>query len=443
MLPRFIIFLILIVFFLGSASFGLTLRESVEIALENGPEILAQTEKIKGAEGQVGQAFSGYLPSLKIEGEVGKDYRTPISYDLSVISPGAFFTLYPDEAANVTNYRAVLSQNLYMGGKLSSQLDIAKVGLEITKDELKRKKQELTYQVASAYYGVLHAQRLLELSLESKEFAQAHLDLVKNYFSLGRVPKADMLRAKVKVSGEDLRKIQAENQLDLVKIEFNNVLGREIEKEVLLEDMKFKASKKSLPSYKELLALAFEHRAERRVMSLQKRIGEKEISLAKSGYFPNLVLSGSTAKNITDYPDNSIRRDVDSWNVYGMLSWTVFDGLYTPNQIKVAQAGLAEVEVREKQVMNRITADVKASHLTFKAAELSIQAAQEEVEYAEENLKHAQEKYRKGVSGNIDLLEAQTSLSKAKTDLLFAESDLELAKARVNLAVGDEVFALY
>lgn len=432
--------MILITFFLSSASFGFTLQESVEIALENNPEILSQAEKIKGFEGQVGQAFSGFLPQFKIEGEYGKDYRTPVSYD---VMPGTSFTLYPDEAADVTSYRAVLSQNIFTGGKLTSQLDIAKVRLEIAKEELRRKKQELVYKVAAAYYNVLGSEKLVELSRESAEFAQAHLDRVKNYFSLGRVPKADMLRAKVKVAEEGLRKIQAGNQLDLSKVEFNNFLGREMEKEVLLEDMKFKASKKSLPNYKELLALAFGHRAEWRALSLQKRIGEKEISLAKSGYFPNLVLSGSTSKNITDYPDNNLKREVDSWNVYGMLSWTVFDGLNTPNQIKQAQAGLAEVEIREKQVANRIRADVKAAQLSFKAADLSIQGAQEEVEYAEENLKHAQEKYRKGVSGNIDLLDAQSALTKAKTDLLQAKFDFELAKAKINMAVGKEVFALF
>lgn len=446
MLPRFKIFLILIAFFVGSASFGLTLRESVEIALENNPEILAQTEKINGLESQVGQAFSGFLPELKIEGGLGKEHRTAVSYE---ILPGQDFILIPDEAAKVTNYRAILSQNLYTGGKLESRLDIARVRLIIAKEGLKRKKQELVYKVASAYYGVLRAKKLVDLSLESADVASAHLAQARAYYGLGRAPKADLLRAKVKVAQEELRKIQAVSELEMAQIELNAVLGREIEEPLLLKDMKFRASEVALPGSQELLFLAFKYRPEWEVFNLQKIIGERNIILARSGFLPNLILRGSISRSYLEYPEGSLNQQTtgvaesDSWNIYGMVTWTLFDGLKTPNKIREAQANLAEVKANERENENRIAAEVKQARLYFNAARLRIQGAKKEIEYAEENLKHAQEEYRKGVRGNIDFIEAQTSLTKAKTDLLNAESDHELAKVKINLAVGKEIFTLF
>ena len=135
MLPRSIIFFILIAFFLGSASFGLTLRESIELALENNPEILAQAERINKLESEVGQAFSGFLPELKIGGTYGRSYRTAVTYQLF----GEKFSLTPGEAGNVTIYSAKLSQKLFTGGKLESRLDIARVRVKIAEEESKRK----------------------------------------------------------------------------------------------------------------------------------------------------------------------------------------------------------------------------------------------------------------------------------------------------------------
>jgi len=448
MFRRLTKFLILIIFFLGSASFGLTLRESVEIALENNPEILAQAEGINKLESEADQAFSGFLPELKIEGTYGRSYRTGVSYELL---RGEKFTLTPDDAANVTIYGAKLSQNLYTGGKLESRLDIARVRVKIAEEELKRRKQELIYKVILAYYDVLQAKRLLDLSLESMDLTNAHLELVKSYYSLGRVPKADLLFTNVKFAEAEFRKIRTENELEAAKIEFNRILGREIEIPILFKEMDFGLQEAAPPSSQDLLSLAFEHRPEWKVLNFQKIIGERKIVLAQSEFAPDLILSGSISKSYLDYPETEAMAEEDAtgvadsfaWNIYGMLSWTIFDGLRTPNQIRGAQAELAEIKKYEREIENRIAAEIRQARLNLDAANLLIQVAQKEVEYAEENLALAQERYRKGVGGNVEFLEAQAALSKAKTDQLQAKADYELAKAKINLAVGKEVFALF
>ena len=439
--------MILIIFFLCSPSFGLTLRESIEIALENNPEILAQAERINKLESEVAQAFSGFLPELKIGGTYGRSYRTAVTYQLF----GEKLTLTPGEAGNVTIYNAKLSQNLFTGGKLESRLDIARVRVKIAEEESKRKQQELVYKVIRAYYNVLQAKSLLDLSLDSLELTSAHLELVKSYYSLGRVPKADLLLTKVKIAEVEFRKIKAQSELEEAKIAFNDVLGREIEEPVLFKEMDFSIKEATAPGSQDLLPLALEHRPEWKVLKFQEILGEREVVLAQFEFYSNLVLSGSISKSYFSYPesDEFIQEDTSgvsesfAWNIYGVLSWNIFDGLKTPNKVRGAQATLAEIKEYERKFENQIAAEVKQARFNLDAANLLRQVAEREVEYAEENLKHAQERYRKGVGANIDFLEAQTSLTKAKTDLLNAQSDYELAKARINLAVGKEVFALF
>jgi outer membrane protein TolC len=427
-------------FFIGSSSFALTLKEAIDSALKNNPGVLAQAERIKAVEGEVGQASSGFLPQLSLEGKLGIDYRTPISYD---VLPGTSFTLYPDETASVTGLRAVLSQNVYTGGRLDSRVEIVRLKREIAKEELKRKKQELVFEVASNYYGVSQAKKLLELSKESVEVTKAHLNQVKTYFNVGSVSRSDLLRAQVSVSENKLRKIKNQSELEIAKIKLNDVLGRDIKELVEIFDYPQETSARSLPTSAELLNLAYENRSEWMILGLQEKVGEGKVKLARAGHLPNFVLYGTASKNITNYSSASIKYDVNSWNVFGMLSWTAFDGLNTQNQIKEAQANLAEVQVFEKQTKNRIAAEVKEAELHFNSAKQRIKSANEEVKFADENLEQALEEYRRGVKSNIEYLEARRLLNNALAHLLSAETDLELAKARTNLAVGKPVFSIY
>lgn len=441
MLPsiiKSIIFSFFIVFFFIVPCSGLTLSESIKIALENNPEVLASREMVKAHEARVGQAFSGFLPQIKLEGELGKEYRTPVSYNIA----GTPFTLYPDEAATVVNYGALLSQNIYTGGRLNSQLDIAKVQQAVAREELLRKEQEVAYRTAQAFYDVRAKERMRALSREMLDLATAHLELAKKYCAVGRVPRSDLLRAQVKLAAEAINEIRARNELEVARVRFNEFLGRETGVPVSLDAAAQPEAGGVVPDQQELLATAYDNRPEWKTHRLQRSIGQSEIALARSDYLPSLALNGAISRSMTDYPANALRRDVDAWNIYGVVSWTLFNGMNTQNRVAEAQAGLSATQALEKRVAGRIAADVKTAHLYLGAARQRVEGARQEVIYAEENLKHALQKYRQGVGSNIEYIQAQTSLTEARTDLVQAEADLALARAGINFAVGKEIFTI-
>ena len=192
MYPRFAILLLLLFLCSGSACFGLTLRESIDICFKNNPEILAQGERIKAEESRVGQAFSAYLPTLRIEAQYGKTHQT---LALDNFFPGAVFSVLPDFNANMLYYGATFSQNIFSGGKLSNTLEMAQAKLEITKEELRKEKQELAFQVTTAFYNLLRAQRMLALEEEAIKIARAQLEHAENYANLGKSWRSDLLQA--------------------------------------------------------------------------------------------------------------------------------------------------------------------------------------------------------------------------------------------------------
>ncbi len=471
MFPRYIKFGILIAFFLSSTSYGLTLRESVEIALQNNPEMLAQTAKIKGSKSRVDQVISTFYPTIVVDGAYGRSYRTPIKYTYypsvettvtsevnvpwidvristeTTIKPISLES-YRDEPQTARNIGLAFSQRLYSGGKRIHQLRAAQASLRIAEEESRRKRQLLTYRVVEAYYGVVLRKKMLELALASEKIAQTHLDQALNYFRFGRISNADVLRARLRLAQERFNKIEAQNKLDEARVGLNEILGRKVDEAIEVEESKTENLPVSLPDPEELLLLALANRPEWEAYGYRKEIGIKNVEMARADFYPTLALNGSISKSYLD-PDTPPENETegilksDSWFLLGVFSWNVFDGFRTQNRVREAEAGLEEIRAYEEQIKNRILSEIKEARLYFDAAKSKIPVAREQVDLAEENLRQALESYRGGVVGNIEFLEAQKTLNEAKADLLDSETGLEIAKARLNFAVGSEIFALY
>jgi len=471
MLPRFIVFLILTAFFFSSASFGLTLRESIEIAMKSNPEIRAHAAKIKGTESRVRQVISTFYPTIVLDGAYGRSYRTPIEYtyyptaettvttevnapyiDIKITPETTIAPItlesYKDEPHTARNIGLAFTQKLFSGGKRIHQLRAAQASLRIAEEESKRRRQLLTYRVVEAYYGVVLRKKMLELASSSEKLAKTHLDQALNYFRFGRISNADVLRARLRLAQEKFNKIEAQNKLDEAKVGLNEILGRSVDEAIEIEENKAERPLVSLPGSEELFTLALENRPEWEAYRYREEIGKRGVEMARADFFPTLALHGSISKSYLD-PDTPPENETegilrsDSWFLYGVFSWNVFDGFRTQNRVKEAEAGMEEIATYEEQIKNRILSEIKEARLYFEAARSKIPVAKEQVDLAEENLRQALESYRGGVVGNIEFLEAQRILNQAKTDLLHSETGLEIAKAKFNLAVGKEVFALY
>jgi len=469
MFSRYIIILFLS-FLIGSPSFALTLKEAVDSALENNPEIHAQASSIDGVKSQIDQVVSNFYPTIAIQGAYGRSYRTPITYTMTqtAVTTGEIeippfppveitpeteiepVTLesYADEPQTARNYGITFTQLLYSGSRRIHQFEIAQANLQIAQEGLERKKQDLAYQVVEAYYGVLLHKKMLDLNLQSEDIARAHLEQAQNYFSLGRISNADLLRAKIKLAEERFSRIEAENKLESAKVALNDILGREIDQPVQIEGDLLVISESNLPSSEKITAMAFENRPEWGILDFKKIIRERKVGIAKADYFPSLALQASYNKNNLD-PDTPPERittgilESESWYVTGVFSWKIFDSFRTRNKVKEAEAGLEELKARVKQMRSRILSEIKKARLYFHAAKSKIKVAKEQVELSEDNLRQVLENYRSGIAGNLEQLEAEKMLNEAKANLFQAVADLELAKAKINLAVGKTVFAIY
>ena len=423
-----------------TGAFGLTLTDSINLALKQNPSVVASQKKAEAAGAKLNQAIGAFFPTVKIDGNLGKSYTQPSTVQITTqTTAGAVtqnLTFGTNATMNSSGLTASLAQPVFVAA-LFPGYGIAKRGADLANQDLRRTVIDTSYNVTQAYFGVLAAQKLAKLSAESLQMAQSHQQQVQSMLNTGVVTKADLLRTEVQVANSEVALTQAKNSVELAKDAYNNALGNDLETAVDLQETGFTGTAPNLPDYKALLVQAFANRPDWQQFLLSTGISEDTLRVYQSEYLPTVMLAASTGNSVTEYP--TFKSDVNNWQVTGSGSWTLFDGLGRENRIREAAANLDAQRANEEQVKNGIALEVRDAHLSLKATLDTISSTKKAVDSAEESYKVSSTRYQSGVGTNLEVIDAQVALNQARVNNLQSLFNVEIAKAKINKVVGKEV----
>lgn len=407
----------------------LTLKESIEIALEHNPGMLLAREEIEAARERQKEARTGFLPSLS-----GKySYRR-----LSEV-PYAVFEGREIDFADQDQYRftGTIEQPLFTGFATLSNYQLAELGLDVAKIQLVRARLDLILKVKETYFSILTSERVKEVAEQSVQQLQAQLDVAENFYQVGMSPKIDVLEAEVRLAEAKQELIRAENALSVDKARFNTILRRPVDQEVEVLDVL--SDRPYEKPYESCLEIALQKRPE--LMEAEKNVAgaEKEITLAKSAYYPKVSISSNyyragddPAVNGSDFVDR------ENWDVMAEATITFFEWGKTRYETNQKRARLRQARQALEEIKDNIRLEVKTNYLSMQAAEKYIPVAQKSVESAEENFRISGERYREQVATATEVLDAQTRLTEARTNYTSALAVFNVAQARLIRAMGVE-----
>jgi len=437
---RSFLVVVLVVIF-ASISFSaekLTLDQSVQIAFEQSPVMIKTRADISAAQGAAGQAVAGFLPQLSINGSSGKYYSEPQTIQITMGGTPTAFTMGTDEQADTYRYSASLTQAVFTGGKISNSVAMASKGLQVAEEEYKKTAAEVKFNVIQAYYGVLKVQKLVELSEQSLNMAESHLDYVDSMQKIGMTTRADVLRAEVQKIKAEIGFTKAKQGLELARNNFNNTLGRDLSASVDLAEVEDVSPDALLYDYEDLLKIAYDYRPDWKQYVLAGEISKNEVWLASSSLWPMISLVGNYDVGSTKY--SSYTSDTRNWTAVVSGSWNLFDGTATFHKIREAKAKLESQKASEISVKRSIALEVKNANFALKSAKENLTSARKAQELAEENFEIAELRYKSGLGSNLEEIDAQVALTQARVDYLQAQHDLLIAKARINKVIGGEIY---
>jgi outer membrane protein TolC len=400
----------------------LSLQQAEMIGFARSPALAVARADVGVAAAAVRLARAGLLPDLSggATTEYAHEQAGKPSHDTSA------------------NFSLSLSQLVFDGGRIAASIGAAERGETADADAYRRELQTVAYNVASAYYTYLAAERTTQVDREIVREDEVQLDLVEAQVRAGTEARAETATVELPVAQARLAVVKAQGAELSAEAAFANSMGLDANDLVSpIDDAPvFTATQVSsipVPSYAQALARAYALRPDYygSVDSVQQ--AQYSLREAKLGLFP--TLSGSATAQ--DGSSNANAGAFRNQQTVGLtLSVPIYDQGVTAANVLSARSTLDSAYANLQNEKLTVQLNVKQALTNLVAASQALTETQQEYQTALVNVQSTQAQYAAGVTTLPLLLNAQVQLTQALTDQVTAVYTLRQSEQSYLYEIG-------
>jgi outer membrane protein len=393
-----------------SAQEKISLKEAVDLVLQNNELVQIAAESATAAEFKVKESKSLLWPQLNVSGSYTRislfgEFQVPFGSEIYTVKFGT---------PNNYNMRASVMEQVFTWGRNARTIEMSKAGLDLAQDGVVLTKHMLSYQAVPLFYGTVFFREAINVLDENLKAFEKKLDIMSRRFEAGLASSFEINLIKVQISALQAQKIDFENSIAKFRTTFNSLAGREenavFQPEAALTFVPAKHNRDDL--VKEALA----NRVEFQQVGHQLDLGQASLGLAKTGNKPSLVASFNYEFRNGFMPD--IEKIRGNWTALLSVSYPAFDGFRVSSQIAQAESSLRAVQMRKVDLERTVTAEIDNVLSDLGAGERKMEVEKTKIAQAADALRIAEERYQSGLLSATDLVDAQNMLESARLNYL-------------------------
>lgn len=414
----------------------LSRSQAMAISVTKHPRLVVYDKKIDAASARIGQARAGFMPQVSFVERYSRTNNPMWAFGTKLnqetITTADFDPRRLNDPDEIDNFVSTVDVKwpLYDSGQTWFGWRQAKKGADVAASEYHRARQEVIAGAAIAYDGLLLAMAQFEVVEQAISLAKAHFNLVEERYRAGFVVKSDLLRAQVRLADLNQRRFEAESCVAVAMAGLGAAMGEPTAGHYLPTDKLTKTTCQSA-SIDQWIGFAMENRPELHMLSTQEEIAQQEIKKQKSRHLPALSLFGNYEVNSECLDDTA-----ENFTVGAMMQVNLFSGGRTVSQTREAQAALAEVRARRRDLIANIEVEVRRAFHQACSAGKRIDVARAAIDQAKENRRIVSDRYGNGLLTIVDLLDAETAIENVRNNLYGALHDYRVSYVRLELASG-------
>jgi len=431
---------------------AMSVFEAVAYAMEHNPDVRSVREQIVERKGMVTEARADAFPQLNLMVS-GFRVRDPgflnSTFGQSLLKgdgTGAEDFPIPIEAIlpkPQTFYETTMNfhQPLFTWGKVSNAVKLANLGLNEVDLQLEATRQNVAYQVTSAYYNVLLAEEKVTVYEKSIEVQTRYLKQTRDFMEVGDATRLDLLRAETQLATTEPGLLQARHNLVEAKKNLNFLLGRPLDTEVVTSPVNDPLDLEA-PSLESVISEALAARPDLRRLDVQVKMYDKTVNIFKADFRPRADLNGYYGFSTINTGDQFDRK-FEAWRVALEVSVPVFDGFRNRGLVRQYKSQQAQKEIESATLAERIRLEARHSIDAFIAAVQVFRARQMALSSAEEQERVTADMYEQGLATSYELLDSNQNTIQARTDYLNSRYNLLLQQAALKKVTGTPVEKLF
>ena len=423
-----------------SAQKTMTLKECVELAVENSLDVGAAKIGMENTALDVLQAQHNRYPSLSADANVA----TSFGLSVNPITDQAINTSFLSNRLGINTGVAVFN-----GFRISNALRAAKLDYAASMLDVSQQKRTIALTVANTYLQALFARENLKVAQSQLAVSENQLDQVTKLITAGSRPANEALTLEAQIATNQQSVIAAENSETIALLTLKQLMLMSPSDDITvvepvdvtlynnIDELEFDAVYASARSNEPSLQAA-----DLRLQSAH--INEK---IAKGGLLPSVNAFGGISSNYAKLlnppigaPDQAAYgtqiEDNLSYNVGLSMSVPIYSNF--ENRINMQRSKLNYLNTEntnaalENQLMNTVQqamADAKAAKRRFDAGEKSV-AAQELA------LNNASASYQAGAINSFEYVTTQNNAAQAKVNALIAKYEYVFAMKVLDFYMG-------
>ncbi|MDH5512133.1 MAG: TolC family protein [Gammaproteobacteria bacterium] len=383
---------------------------SVEEAAAGNPELRAARANLAAAGHSATAAHSGNLPQLS----AGAGYSD---------SSGSATTAGTNYTTSVS-----LSQNLFAGFQDSARIEQGVANLAQAEAGLTTAKAKLSQELKSSFAGLQFAQDNVTLTGKIVRRLEENLRLVELRFEGGRENKGSFLLTRATLAQARYENLQAQQALDSAQAQFARVLGRPEPDGLQVIGSVPVTPPELVPDFRRLV----EQTPDLLQARAQERSAAADVTLARSGFYPSIDLTGSVAREGQDWTPDKDRRTV------GLnLTIPLYSGGRDYYTTRSAAATLEAVSSNKDNVERQLLVRLKQAHAGYVESVEKLKVDQAFLEAAVTRAEIARSRYNNGLMSfedwdriENDLIQRQKTFLQSQRDRVTAEAAWEQAQGK-------------
>ena len=414
---------------------GYTLEDCIQISIDEKKTVLSADIGVVSASKGLKASYSGVLPSVQATGASGVNYFPwQESFNINFEE----FTLDTTRTNHFNTFSAGIAVNqvIYDGGRSWNQIKQAKTNLDIAKYNQRAIKTQVIEKVIRSYYGLLQAQKLLDVSEKNLEMSVQQVSLVKKQFDLGVVKRTDLLKAEVAQGQARVDMLNKKTNLQNARrILFNDMGLQDFGQEIIAAEKEWQAPQ--IPSSAELLRILKNENPSLLISKSRINLGDLSYRFTRGLRLPsfnsniNYSANGQTSNELVDAFTND-------WNLGINLSVSI--PIYVGNSLSLQQqqARLSQQQPEHSYtvLLNDLRVQAELIRETLGNYAEIIPLNQSVVSSAEEDLKLVRERYSLGSATILEVLDAQVSLIRSNSNLINIIHDARVQEASLKAVLG-------
>ncbi|MEA2041395.1 MAG: TolC family protein [Bacteroidota bacterium] len=454
-------------FFGYSQDSVVTLKQCIDYAVQKNITVKQQMISTKIQKNNYNQSKYDLLPSVN----AGSDYN--LSFGRAV---DPYTNEFSETNAKSANLYLNSSLALFEGFRKHHTIHKSRLNYRASLQDTEKTKNDIALNIATAYLQILFNKELLAVAKKQLALTKKQTVRVKQMVEAGRSAESDLTDILAQASNESYNVVTAENNLRDSKLLLLQLMDLKTSDKFAVIAPDSDSTEINLEYTADELFQLSKGLPELKAAKYRESAARKDISIARSGYYPqfnvafniatgfsdarqlyqygdsisapigyvgsngDIVYSVMPTYNAVNYPAMDQLKDNRSQSLSFRLSIPIFNQFRVRTRVKNAELYAEQTHLSLKQTENQLYKEIQTALAKEKSAGARYLSSQKAVLANRKAFKNSENRFELGLIDSYLYNQAKTQLTNSESDLLQSKYDLLFRKKILDFYAGKPLY---